>query len=330
MSPHPPRLLIVKTSSLGDVIHALPVASDIARALPGTQIDWLVEESFAELPTLHPAVGAVIPSALRRWRKQPLTGATWREIGNLKRRLRQPAYDRVLDLQGLIKSAWLARLAAGPRAGFDRASAREPLASLAYHQRYAVDRKQHAVTRNRQLAAAALGYSLSNLPLDYGIAGGRLARQDNAASGPRRAILLTATSRDDKLWPEGHWVQFGRWLADQGIVCVLPAGSTPERARAERIAAELPGAIVLPPSRLTALAESFVGATLAVGVDTGLTHLACALGIPTLALYTATDPGLTGVLGATFHRNLGGQAASPAVKCVIDAAVAAIEAAQHR
>lgn len=318
-----PRILIVKTSSLGDVIHALPVASDIARIFPGACIDWVAEESFAEIPPLHPAVGTVIRSALRRWKKSPFSPATRREIALFRQHIGGQAYQHVIDLQGLIKSAWIARQASGLRSGFDRRSARESLASLAYQKRYAVPRDQHAVLRNRQLAAAALGYSLVDLPLDYGIAPASANLQQKKERATF-AVLITATSRDDKLWAETDWIGLGRALDERGIAAVLPAGSAVERARAERIAAAIPGAQVLPPAGIAALAGAFSGAALAVGVDTGLTHLACALGIPTLALFTATDPGLTGVIGSGFFRNLGGKASAPDLDEVLDAVALAL------
>ena len=306
------RVLLVKTSSLGDVIHNLPVASDLARHRPGIVIDWVVEAPFADIPALHPAVATIHKVALRRWKKSPFARDTRAAIRAFKAGLADTRYDLVLDTQGLIKSAWVARQAHGPRAGYDRHSIREPLAALAYDRRYAVDRALHAVDRNRRLAAAAFGYNLDDLPLDYGLSG--LAGAP--AGGAPEAILLTATSRDDKLWAEDRWVELGRRLAAQGMACVLPSGSAIERERAERLAAQIPQAIALPPASIRALATRIAAARCAVGVDTGLTHLACATGIPTVALYTATDPGLTGVVGAGFFRNLGGKNASPGVDAV--------------
>ncbi len=163
-----PHILLVKTSSLGDVLHNLPVASDIARHYPGAQIDWLVEESLAALPGLHPAVRNVIPVAVRRWRGKLLCVATWREIAAFRSALAAQHYDVALDTQGLLKSALLMRGAQGLRCGFDRDSAREPLAASLYQRTFAVAKGQHAVERNRQLAAQALGYTLEGRA-DYGI-----------------------------------------------------------------------------------------------------------------------------------------------------------------
>ena len=343
----PPTLLLVKTSSLGDVIHNLPVVSDLRRHFPGARIDWCVEEGFQALPGLHPGVAQVIPVAVRRWRKHLLQGATWGEIGAFRRTLRETAYDAVLDTQGLVKSALIARQARGPKAGYAPESAREPLAAHFYNQTYAIPTGIHAVTRNRWLAAAAFGYAqeLELLPLDYGIAASpRLPALPAGVDTSRPyAVLLTATSRDDKLWPEDHWIALGRALLAAGLDLRLPGGSARERERAGRIAAALnssdtttpnpawindlqaprlenqagcassapPCAEALPASGLAELAAVIGAARLAVGVDTGLTHLAAALNIPTLALFVATDPGLTGVLSAGLHANLGGKAQCP-------------------
>ncbi|MCX8017219.1 MAG: lipopolysaccharide heptosyltransferase I [Rhodocyclaceae bacterium] len=308
------RLLLVKTSSLGDVIHALPVASDISRRFPGARIDWVVEETFAAIPRLHPAVAGVIPVAVRRWRKAWLAASTWREIGAFRRAVRAHsrdelvAYDAVIDLQGLVKSALLVALAKGRK--FGHAAPREGLAALAYDAAVDVPRELHAVTRNRLLAAGALGYPLDDLPLDYGITASPL----EAPWLPRGdyVVLLTATSRADKEWPEASWHALGAALAATGLHCVLPGGSSKERERAVRLAEAIgPAAIAAPPLHLTELAGLLAAARLVVGVDTGLVHLAAALGRPTVALYCASNPALTGVMGVAPGVNLGGSGKPP-------------------
>ena len=153
-----PRILIVKTSSMGDIVHALPLVSDLATHVPGAHIEWVLEEGFAPIPRLHPAVERVHTVALRRWRKQPFAADTWCELCAARAELRVQPYDRIIDCQGLAKSAWVAHWARGPRTGLDRASAREPLAAFFYGQRVRVPRSQHAVARNRALGAAAFGY----------------------------------------------------------------------------------------------------------------------------------------------------------------------------
>lgn len=308
------RILLVKTSSLGDVIHNLPVLNDIRRHFPEAVIDWCVEESFAAIPRLHPAVDKIIPVAIRRWRRNLFQARTWREIGICRQALQGERYAAVIDTQGLLKSAYLASRAHGPCAGYAADSIREPLAAGLYERRFSVSRDLHAVVRNRQLVAAALGYELAGQP-DYGIAVPPAAF-DWLPTKPY-VVLLTATSRDDKLWPEEHWLALGQALHAQGLRAVLPGGTQVERDRAARLAAGIPDAVAAPPLFIPDLAAVLAGATAAVGVDTGLTHLAVALKVPSIALYTATDPGLTGVLGAGFFRNLGGKAQIPEVSAVL-------------
>lgn len=306
-------ILLVKTSSLGDVIHNLPVATDLARHLPDAAIDWVVEEPFAGIPRLHPAVGEVLPVAIRRWRKALFQSATWREIGEFRRRIQRRTYDTVLDSQGLIKSALITGLAHGNRCGFDQASAREPLAARFYQRTYAIDRTLHAVERNRLLAAQVFGYTIDT-PVDYGI-----AAPDLPLSWRPQApyvVLLHATSREDKLWQENNWTDLGIWLADKGFASVLPWGSPAEKARSERLARSLPNAVVPPALSLGELATLLASAKMTVGVDTGLTHLAAALKNPTVAIYCASQPGLTGVYATGFARNLGNAGAPPSLATV--------------
>jgi len=309
-----PRILFVKTSSLGDVVHHCPAVSDAARALPGAAIDWVVEEAFSAVPAMHRSVRRVIPVALRRWRARAWSPAVWREIGAFRRTLAAERYDYVVDTQGLVKSATIAALAKGERHGLDRASTREPLAARFYHRRHRVPRALHAVERNRRLTAAALGYAVQG-PCDYG-----LSIADSRAKTPLGpyAVLLTMTSRADKLWPEARWRELARGLAVRGLRLLLPWGSEAERARCERVAAGIEGASVPPRMPLDELAGVLGAARCAAGVDTGLAHLAVALGVPTLGIYCGSDPELTGLYGARA-KNLGGLAAPPAAGEVLGA-----------
>lgn len=297
-------VLLVKTSSLGDVIHNLPVVSDLLRVWPHLAIDWVVEESFAEIPRLHGGVRQIFPVAIRRWRKQLGQRATWQEIAAFRQAVRANCYDLIIDTQSLLKSALITRMADGLRCGYSAEAAREPLAAWLYDCRYAIPKSAHAVERNRWLAAAAAGYS-PDLPLRYGI------HLNTETPASPFCALLTATSRDDKLWPEAHWQALGQQLAAQGLRCALPAGSVRERERAQRIAAGIPGAELVPPASLTELAHLLDAARAVVGVDTGLTHLAAALDRPVAALYVATDPGLTGVFAGPKAVNLGGKGQCP-------------------
>ena len=312
-----PHILLVKTSSLGDVLHNLPVASDIARHFPGAQIDWLVEENLAALPRLHPAVRDVIPVALRRWRGKLLGVATWREIAAFRNALAAQRYDVAIATQGLLKSALLMRGAQGLRCGFDRDSAREPLAASLYQHTFPVATGQHAVERNRQLAAQALGYTLEG-QADYGIRPPAIARPAWLAEKPY-AVLLHATSRADKLWGEANWVALGHYLHEKNIRCVLPWGSEAEQARSLRLAEAIPDAVAPPRLNLNEAAALLGGARAVIGVDTGLAHLAAALGVPTVGIYTATAPALTGLYAGRCAVNLGNAGNAPDVAAVIDA-----------
>jgi len=309
-----PRILFVKTSSLGDVVHHCPAVSDAARSLPGADIDWVVEESFAGIATMHRAVRRVIPVALRRWRARLWSPAVWRELAALRRALAAERYDFVVDSQGLIKSAVISSLASGERHGLDRDSAREPLAARFYDRRHRVPRALHAVERNRRLAAAALGYATQG-PCDYGLRVEGAAPQ--APAGPY-AVLFTMTSRADKLWAEERWRELGRLLAARGLQAVLPWGNDAERARCERIAGAVQGATVPKHMTLLELAPLLRGARCAAGADTGLSHLAVALGVPAVGIYCGSDPALTGLCGARA-RNLGAPGAPPAAAEVLAA-----------
>jgi len=311
-----PHILLVKTSSLGDVLHNLPVVSDIAHHYPGAQIDWVVEESFATLPRLHPAVRNIIPVAVRRWRGMLLSTAVWREIAAFRNTLAVQHYDIAIDTQGLFKSALLMRSARGLRCGFDRHSAREPLAASLYQRTFPVAAKQHAVERNRQLAAQALGYTLEG-QADYGIRPPAIARPAWLREWPY-VVLLHATSRADKLWDEANWIALGHDLHKKKLRCVLPWGSAAEQARSLRLAGAIPDALVPPRLNLNEAAALLGGAQAVIGVDTGLAHLAAALGVPTVGIYIATDPALTGLYADRNAVNLGNIDRVPDVAAVIE------------
>ena len=307
------NILLIKTSSLGDVVHNFPIVTDIRSHFPAARIDWVVEENFAALPALHQDVQEVIPVALRRWRKSWWTSRE--EVRAACRNLRTRHYDVALDTQGLLKSALIARCAQTTRCGLAWGSAREPLASLLYSRRFSVARDQHAVERNRQLAGLALGYQPEGAA-DYGIRPPAIARPAWLAAGAY-AVLLHATSRADKLWDEANWIALGSYLHERNIRCALPWGSAAEQARSLRLAAAIPDAVVPPRLNLNEAAALLGGAHAVIGVDTGLAHLAAALGVPTVGIYTATDPALTGLYAGNRAINLGCKGTSPSVEAVI-------------
>ena len=289
------QVLIIKMSSLGDVVHMLPELSDARIAAPGIHFDWVVEGAFAEIPRWHPSVQRVIPCALRRWRRNPVHALRSGEWRHFREELRRTPYDLVLDAQGLLKSAWLAGCARGLCAGPGRDSARETLAAFFYQKKIRVPRhdQAHAVQRMRLLFARALGYVDPAGPPDFGLT----REQFTVPSLPRPyAVLLHATTWPTKCWPENSWVELGAWLGAQGIRSVLPWGNEGERESAVRIAAACDG-VVLPRMSLGELAGTLAHARFAVGVDTGLAHLAAAVGTPSVTLYGPTRPDLTGTIG---------------------------------
>ena len=312
-----PRILLVKTSSLGDVLHNLPVVSDISRHYPDAQIDWVVEESFTALPRLHPAVHNVIPVGVRRWRNNLLTPAVWHEILAFRNMLTAQPYDIAIDTQGLLKSALLMRGTCGLRCGFDRHSAREPFAARLYQEVFSVATDQHAVERNRQLAAQSLGYALKN-DIDYGIKPPAIPRPVWLTEN-RYMVLLHATSRADKLWSEANWVALGRYLHEKHIRCILPWGNKTEQTRSLSIAEAIPDAVAPPHLNLNEAAHLLGGAHAVIGVDTGLAHLAVALNVPTVGIYTATDPARTGLYGGINIANIGGINRAPDTAAALDA-----------
>lgn len=295
---------------MGDLIHTWPAITELVRHYPNLKISWLAEENFAEIAALHPAVDHVIPLAWRRWRRSLFSFSTWKEISALRQQLRATHWDLVIDSQGLLKSAIPARLTGAPLAGYSWNSIREPLASLLYNKRYVVSRNQSAVDRNRQLFARIFGYSVDG-NARFGILNGERASWLPEA---RYAVLLHATSRASKEWPETSWVGLGEQLsAEYGLRSVLLWGSQAEKQRAERLASAIPDAVVAPRLGLKQAASVLGHAAAVIGVDTGLTHLANALDVPLVAIYTDTDPAKTGVIETAFAVNVGGVGQLPDV-----------------
>jgi len=290
------RVLIVKTSSMGDVLHTLPALTDAQQAIPGIRFDWVVEEGFAQIPSWHAAVDRVIPVAIRRWRKAWFSAPVKAERKAFREAVQAEKYDAIIDAQGLVKSAALVtRLARGIKHGMDWQSAREPLASLFYNQRHSVSKQQHAVERTRKLFALSLGYSKPQSQGDYAIAQ-HFLNHLNADAG-RYAVFLHATTRDDKHWPEANWRELIGLLAASGIRIKLPWGAPHEEARAKRMAEGFDYVEVLPRMSLEEVARVLAGAKFVVSVDTGLSHLTAALDRPNITLYGPTDPGLIGGYG---------------------------------
>jgi len=309
------RVLVIKTSSMGDIIHTLPALTDAARVHPDIIFDWVVEENFAEIPRWHSHVDRVIPVAIRRWRKNIFSRKTFAEVRNFFKTLRLQQYDLVIDAQGLMKSALLTRFSKGLRCGLDNKSAREPRASWFYQKQFFVDKNQHAITRVRQLFAKILQYPCPGQVPEYGIDKQKLM----TANHERYLVFLHGTTWATKHWPEENWMALGKKINAAGFNIKLPWGNTEERQRAQRIAGQCK-ADVLPRLGLVEIAKVLAGAAAIVAVDTGLGHLAAAFNIPTISLYGPTNPVLTGALGESQIHLASDYHCAPCLKkeCAID------------
>ncbi|HIQ40096.1 MAG TPA: lipopolysaccharide heptosyltransferase I [Sulfurivirga caldicuralii] len=313
------RVLLIKMSSMGDILHTLPALTDARAEHPDIRFDWIVEAGFAEIPTWHPAVERVFPIRLRQWRRQLWSPAVWRQMRQFFAQVAAAGpYDLILDAQGLLKSAFVAKKAQkalykqgvndgeknglkknwGPPPiwGMDHKTAREGLAARFYDHPVHVPVAQHAITRLRQLFAAALDYSVPPGALDYGV-----CLPEGAVNVPVSApywVFLHGTTWETKLWPQAHWRELIRRAAGQGVQVVLPWGSEAEYARSRALAQGFAHAVV-PPERLSLseMAQLLRHSQQVVAVDTGLAHLAAALAVPTLVLYRVTDPQRVGALG---------------------------------
>ena len=301
------KILIVKLSSLGDVVHAMPAVQDICQALPGARIDWVVERGFAPLVRRCKGVHRVIECELRRWRKAPFSAPTRQAWRAFRTELQSESYDAVIDLQGLTKSAlvaWLARLTPqGQRyalANQTEGSGFEAPTRWVADVAIAVPAHIHAVARSRTLCAQALGYDIPKIQ-SFGL----LALTDQAQTAiksiaPESALihgvvaLVHGTSRADKEWPLAHWVALGQRLNDRGYCVALPHGSDGEQRCAEAIAAQLTNAMVWPRLGLDALTDALALCAGVVGVDSGLSHIAVALDLPHVQIYNFDTAWRTG------------------------------------
>jgi heptosyltransferase I len=333
------KVLVVKMSSMGDIVHAQPLVTDILKHFPNAKIDWVCEAAFAAIPAMHPGVADVIPISLRRWRRNLTDPDTRRAFRAFVERLRRVQYDWVIDCQGLIKSAVISRLArASHRAGLSWASSRDAVASLAYDRKALVPKSLHVVSRNRAVAAAALGYAVAE-PARFGL---QPPAVPTAWRSSQRAyaVLIPGASRDEKLWPEAHWQAVAKRLVGQGLQVCWLWGSAPERERVLRLARAcgsvqdasaqnvavatdaLANSLVPPFLSVAQAAALIADAQVVVGLDTGFTHLAGALGRPTVGIFCDFDATQCAVTGDAPCESLGGVGQIPALD--------AVEAAVHR
>ena len=320
------KILVIKSSSMGDIIHALPVARDIRKALPDARIDWVAEESFRDIPRLAPDVDKIYCTAFRRWRKALFSSQTRAEIASLRRALREERYDAVLDIQGLIRSAVVAHWTGVPSIGYSRQTVREPIASFFYKTKLDLPASLGAVRRYRMAAARAFGYEIDE---EYPVFGLKPEAVPSFDIPPKSVALCPNTSRDEKLWPEENWRAFGRRLQARGFVSVLYWGGPEEERRCRRIAEGIPGAVVAPRAPLSQVAANLSCAAGVVGVDTGLAHLAAALGRPSVGIYVSTPTEILKLVGDGPVRSLGGVGRVPTVDEVDAALVQVMDAARQ-
>ena len=305
------KVLIVKMTSMGDVLHVLPALEDLAQHVPELSVDWMVEESFSDIPAWHPLVDRVIPVATRRWRRW--SRANLGDFRAFLKSLRMTPYDYIIDAQGLMKSAAFSRLArlarGGERIGFSGDSIKESPAAWLYSIKVCVSRDEHAVERLRQLVCGAFAAPTPETRRSYSIkttfvtkdgahkTGITTDPKSTEVLGEKSVFLFHGTTWATKHLPEILWYRIAEKVLNAGYTPVLTWGNDAEHQRALRIAEHTNGSIVLPKCSLTELADILSSASGAIAVDTGLGHLAAALDIPCVSLYGATDPALTGTYG---------------------------------
>ncbi len=284
------NILLVKMSSLGDIVHTFPAITDAIAAQPQLNFCWVVEDAFTQLALCHPGVQRVLPLAWRRWRRH--LWQTRAEFLAFRQNLQSEVFDLVLDAQGLLKSAAVSRMAnAEVRAGLSWRCAREPLASIAYNKKYEVNNAMHAIHRSRCLFSQALGYPLPERAPDYGL------NLDRKEPKETYVLFLHGSTWASKQWPVAYWRRLAEFAAKEKKQVHIPFGSALERERAETIAKGLANCRVLPPMNMADLIKEIQAAWGVVSVDSGLGHVAAAFGVPVLGLYGSTDPHLTGLVG---------------------------------
>jgi heptosyltransferase I len=312
------RILISKVTSFGDIVHGQPVVADLHHAFPGVKIDWAVDAAFADVPRWNPGIDRVLGAPLRGFKAQR-SGANLKAIFTALTELRQEKYDVVLDLQGVYKSAIIARLARSRRRlGYQKADMGETGAAFAYTGRFPPREHLTAWDGLRRTVADALHYPLHGAPrFDLSIPKPDASR--TPMRGMRFAVLFHATSAEVKKWPAANWIAIGTSLADGGVVSLLPWGTASEEREAIAIASQVPGARVLPRMSIAQLAEYVDVAALIVGTDTGFVHLASAVGRPTVMIFTATARRYFGVDNPGVSTSVGDEGRPPSVSEVIDA-----------
>ena len=318
------KILLVRVSSLGDVLHNLPMVADLLRRHPDAAIDWVVEEGYVSLVRLNPHVRKIIPWALRRWRKGLGKPETRAEIKAFFRTLREEEYDYVFDTQGLLKTGVImgaARMRKGGKkvglANGSEGSGYEGISRIFHTDSIPLDPRTHAVARGRMVAGAALGYAVDTAP-DFGLPAPQAAQRPAFLPAEDYAVFFHGTARAAKKWADANWVALGHALAPMPVL--LPWGSEQELKDAQALAARIPNARVLPKLSMMDAVKLAQHAALAVGVDTGLTHIAAAFVRPTVEIYCDSPKRKTEGNWSERIVNLGDLGAPPSSDEVIAAA----------
>ena len=306
------KVLLVKTSSLGDLIHCMPAVDDLAQQRPDIELHWLVEEGFVDIPHWHPFVKKTFAYAQRRWRKSLFSRQTRTEIKQLKSQLITEQYDAVIDAQGLVKSALAVRWLKTQKFGYDKHSIREPFAARFYTDKFNCSLKQTAIYRNKQLFAWAFDYTAPG-KISFGLSIEQ-AKGVNIPSKPY-AVFLHGTNWPSKVWPTHSWIEAAKQLIQKDVQVFIPWSNEEEKARAE-IIAQKSGAQVLDKMSLQALSFLLQHAKLVIGCDTGLSHISAALATPTIGIYGASNSQLTGLVGDNVLSFQSSKACSPCMKSV--------------
>ena len=333
-----PKILLVKLSSLGDVLHNLPIVWDLRARLPNAQIDWVVEEAYVHLltPILSKAgfkgIDRIIPFGLRRWKKNLLHVSTWIQFFAFKRDLQSVQYDYLIETQGLLKSALVCALAkktpdsvVAGLANATQHSGYEPVARTFYNQCVQVPVDCHAVDRSRWVMSSALDWPLIdrvNAPLFYPETYTQNLPEKPIAGLQKPYVLcFHSTAREAKRWSHQNWITLGKELAGRGYQVVFPWGNAAEKRVSQELAKSIPGALVPPGFSIEDAFSVIAGAALTVGVDTGLTHLAAVLGKPTVEIYCDSPRWKTEGYWANNIFNVGDMQSPPSALEVINASL---------
>ncbi len=292
----PPKVLITKLASMGDLIHLLPALTDAQKAYPGIVFDWIVDKNFQEVASWHPSVNKIIQTNHRHWRRNLTKYSTFKEISSAIKEIKQTNYDIVIDAQGNIKSAILSLFAKGKVAGFDGKSVPEWGSHFLYKKKAKASKKLHAIERLRILFAFALNYEVPNTPPDYQIQINKLLKPSVELPKEPFLVLVPIASHPSKLWEESLWKELIEKLLDLGYFILIPSGNGEEMARAKRLSSHK-NVTALPKLSLSEVAYIIKKATAMISLDTGLSHIAAALGTPNITLYGPTNPSLTGTIG---------------------------------